>query len=95
MTIAVTECILYEEDNSRRGEEEETVLHKRYFKSNTFKLLIWASLSSLGIQVQDARRSNTNNYRVACFDEDKLVWTATYIFSNNHVFSLQKIIASL
>jgi len=34
------------------------LLHKRYFKSNAFKLLIWASFSSLGIQVQDARRPN-------------------------------------
>lgn len=80
MTIAVTECILHEEDNSWRGGGGwDTVLHKRYFKSNTFKLLIWARLSSLGIQVQDARKPNTNNYRVACFDKDKLVWTTTYI----------------
>lgn len=77
MTIPVTECILYEEDHSQGG--WDTVLHKRYFKSNAFKLLIWASLSRKRIQIQDARRPNTNNYRAACFDEHKLVWTTIYI----------------
>lgn len=87
MTLAVTNRVLCQSDNSQEEGEDgwhrDTMLHKRYFKSNAFNLLIWASLSGSGIQVQDAK-PNTNNYRAACFDEDKLVWMAIYNLISLH-----------
>lgn len=56
--------------HTRQGRERQRYI-KDISKANGFKLLIWASLSSLGIQAPDARRPNTNNQRAACFDKEQ------------------------